>query len=487
MKRIIALFFVACMLVGMLVGCGPKEGTPGKTDAGGATAATGGGTDSGGDAAPSTEQELIDQLISECKDLSGLDAYNFFNTLADRGLSQSGIIDFFIQLPISQANEGVYKVFKEDALDVYIEASPVGELYGDYAFKTGMGTEFVGPFSGNTNIKLPYTDYIPVNEGPIGNPNEKYTIGFVCISGIDSWMANLYDAAMWEVARHDNLEIVVQDYGLDGDGLQEAMEVLIAKDVDGIVLWPRVEATSANPSQTVIDAGIPLVTVDRFTGATDASSVAGNFPANGAQLGMYLVWKLYQESNGTEIKGNLITLSKIAGGTADTLRRGHFLKVISYFPDINYLQNYWDNDNVEECLKNVQSAMQQYDEIDAIFLEALTEAPPTYEAITAADRWNSRADGKKIIILSIDDTKELFHWVSTGAFDVNTPYTPFVSDVAVRYLIKKIEGEDMPQHIAIPNIPMVTLKGDVIFGLQTQTCEQWQEYASGPPYAAEGK
>jgi ribose transport system substrate-binding protein len=167
------------------------------------------------------------------------------------------------------------------------------------------------------------------------------------------------------------------------------------------------------------------------------------------------------------------------------LRRGHFLKVISYFPEINYLQNYWDNDNVEECLKNVQNALQQYDEIDAFFLEALTEAPPTYEAITAANRWNSRADGKKIIILSIDDTKQLFHWVSTGYFDVNTPYTPFVGDVGVRYLIKTIEGEKMPQHVAIPNIPMVTLTGDVIFGLKTQTCEEWQEYASGPAYKAE--
>lgn len=431
-------------------------------------------------------QELVAQLIEECSALSGMDAYNFFNSLGEKGLSQSEIIDFFVQLPISEANQEVYDLYINDALDIYAETSPEGVVYDDYAFTLGDGTEITGPYSGNTNLKMAYTDYMAVEEGPIGDPEKTYKIGVVAISAIDSWMGNLYDSIQYEAERHENIELVWMDYGLDSDGCSDAVDMLIAQNVDAILLWPRTEAATAVPAQKAVEAGIPIITVDRLCGYPDITgTISGNFPANGAQCGAYLVWQLAQESNGESIEGNIVLLRKAAGVTADTLRCGYFLKVISYFPDIHIAESYFDNDDTEQALINAQNALQLHDDVDAFFCEGLTQTPAAVEAITSADRWNSREDGKKIIMLTIDDTKESFVFLDDKSVEVNTPYTPLIGDIGVRYLVKMIEGEELPKDIAIPNIPMVTPDGEEVFGLKTMTSAEWYQYASGPDYVAE--
>ncbi len=52
----------------------------------------------------------------------------------------------------------------------------------------------------------------------------------------------------------------------------------------------------------------------------------------------------------------------------------------------------------------------------------------------------------------------------------------------MRTLINLVtKDKPMPHDIITPNIPMVTQNGDVIFGFQTQTPDQWYEYTFGPP------
>jgi ABC-type sugar transport system substrate-binding protein len=434
----------------------------------------------------SADEALLNQLLDEVSDLSGMEAFEFFNTLADRGLSQGEIIDFFVKIPISTANQEVYNLYTDDALDIYAESAPEGVVYGNYEWKLGDGTEITGPYTGNTNLKMAYTDYMPVSAGPIADTGKTYRIGVVAISAIDSWMGNLYDSIQYETGLHDNIELVWMDYGLDSSGCDDAIEMLISQQVDAILLWPRTEAATASPAKKAMDAGIPVITVDRLCGYSDITgTVSGNFPANGAQCGAYLVWKLAQESNGESISGNIILLRKAAGVTADTLRCGPFLKVISYFPDIHILHSYFDNDDTEQGLINAQNALQLYDNIDAVFCEGLTQTPLAVEAITSADRWNSRENGEKIIMLTIDDTKESFALLENGTIEMNCPYTPLIGDIGVRYLIKMFEGEELPKDIAIPNIPLVTVAGETIFGLKSMTYEEWYQYASGPDYAAQ--
>lgn len=472
-KKLAALTTATAMVMGMTACSGGGSGTT--TSDSTAT-----------DASSEAEGGLVDELVAECSSLSGMEAYEFFTTLGDKGLSQGEIIDFFVRLPISTANKEVYDLYMSDALDVYAESAPDGVVYDDYEWTLGDGTEITGPYSKNTNLKMAYTDYMSLDEGPIGDSDKTYKVGMVCISAIDSWMGNLYDSVQYEADRHENLELIWMDYGLDSDGCDDAIEMLIAQNVDAILLWPRTEAATAAPAQKAVDAGIPIITVDRLCGSEDVNgTISGNFPANGAQCGAYLVWQLAQESGEEAVEGNIVLLRKAAGVTADTLRCGYFLKVISYFPDIHILESYYDNDDTEQALINAQNALQQYDNIDAFFCEGLTQTPVAIEAITSANRWESRENGEKIIMLTIDDTKESFNFIENGQIEVNCPYTPLIGDIGIRYLCKLLSGEDLPKDVAIPNIPMVTQDGKTIFGLETLAYDEWYQYASGPDYVSD--
>ena len=57
------------------------------------------------------------------------------------------------------------------------------------------------------------------------------------------------------------------------------------------------EAPTGPPVNRAAIKGIPTVSVDRMVGSRRVSAhITGNFPANGAQQGMYLIHKLLKES-----------------------------------------------------------------------------------------------------------------------------------------------------------------------------------------------
>jgi ribose transport system substrate-binding protein len=421
----------------------------------------------------------FDALYKEVSELRGEEALKFFDSLPSRGVRGPDVIEFFIDLPVSGANKQIAKIFKDEDFDFYLEKYPRGNAFDDFQWKPGMGTEITGPFS-KQPLKLPFTDYVPHKDGPIGDPDRKYRIGVTFHGFSHPWLINWADAARWEADRHSNVEIRVLDAEFDNARMASHFDTFIAEKVDGILVWPMVEAPTGPPAQRAKNAGIPVVSVDRLTGHDKVDSrITGNFPANGAQAGMYLVWKLAQEG---KLDAKMVMLRKPLGSTADSVRTGHFLKVLSYFPGIEVLRSYHDTDSREEAFTNAQAALQAYSEIDVFFGTGDHEALAALEATRAAQRLTSRAGGKKLIFLSIDDSKEALTNVKNGDFEVNTPYTPLISDIGMRVLLNIVtKTAKMPHDVITPNIPMVTQNGDEIFGLKTQTPDQWFPYTFGPP------
>lgn len=419
----------------------------------------------------------FEALYAEVSKLQSQEALDFFNSLPEKGLKGLDIIKFFVDLPVSPANEQINQILVEEGFQQYLDAYPKGNMYDNFNWEIGMGAQIVGPVTGQ-NLKIPFSDYVPVAEGPIGDSSKTYKIGSVVPNFEHPWMLNYIDAEQWECDRHPNVEFTAISYEWDLAKSSAIVDQFIAEQFDGIVFWALTEAPSGPPVQRAEEAGIPVVSVDRLTGYTDITSrVSGNFPANGAQCGMYLIWKLAQEG---DLNANLILLRKPLGSTADAVRTGHFLKVLSYFPEINILQSFHDADNQEDAFKNAQNALQAYDNVDVFFGTGDHEALAALEATKMAGRLNSREDGKKIMFLSIDDSREALTDVKNGEFEVNTPYSPTISDIGVRVVINLFTGAaEMPYNVMTPDIPMVTQNGDVIFGLQTQTPDEWYMYAWG--------
>ena len=417
-------------------------------------------------------------LYEEVSKLQGEEALKFFESLPSKGVEGADVIKFFIDLPISQANKEVYQLFVDQGFEFYLNKYPRGEAYQGFQWEKGMGTKITGPFS-KQELKLPFTDYVALPEGPVGDASKTYKIGCTFHGFNHPWLINWADAAKWEADRHPNVDMTVLDAEYDNAKMASHFDTFIAEGVDGILVWPMVEAPTGPPAQRAVEAGIPVVSVDRLTGFEGVNSrITGNFPANGAQCGMYIIWKLAQEGN---LNANMVMLRKPLGSTADSVRTGHMLKVLSYFPGIKILQSYHDTDNREEAFANAQAALQAYDQIDIFFGTGDHEALAALEAVKMANRMNSRADEKKILIISIDDSKEALTNVKNGEIEVNTPYTPLISDIGARTLLNIVTGVEMPHDVITPDIPMVTQNGDEIFGLKTQTPDEWYEYTFGPP------
>lgn len=433
----------------------------------------------GGPAQSAEQRTKFKALYDEVAKLKGEEALKFFDSLPSKGVKGHEVIQFFIDLPVSKANSQIAKLFEDEGFGFYLDKYPRGAPYDNFQWQKGMGTEIIGPFS-KQHLKLPFTDYVPLKEGPVGDPQKTYKIGVTFHGFVHPWLINWADAAAWEAHRHPNVQAKVLDAEFDNAKMAAHFDTFIAEKMDGILVWPMVEAPTGPPAQRAIEAGIPVVSVDRMTGFEGVSSrITGNFPANGAQCGMYLVWKLAQE--GALNNAKMVMLRKPLGSTADSVRTGHLLKVLSYFPGIKILKSYHDTDSREEAFQNAQAALAAFPDMDIFFGTGDHEALAALEATKMANRMKSRAGGKKIIFISIDDSKEALTDVKRGDFEVNTPYTPLISDIGMRTLLNIVtKSAQMPHDVITPNIPMVTEKGDEIFGLKTQTPDEWYVYTFGP-------
>ena len=412
---------------------------------------------------------------SKVKNLKGMELIEYFNTL---GLKGQDALDFWINIPVSKANKEVYDRFKKEGFQFYLDKYPSAPSFGGYQFKMGMGTKIVGPMS-KQNLKLPFTGYAPLKAGPIGDPNKTYRVGYTIHGFNHPWLLNNADTAIWEANKHPNVKLTVLDPEFDNAKQARQVDTWIAQGFDGIMIWPMVEAPTGPPIQRALDKGIPVVSIDRMVGTEETTNrVTGNFPANGAQQGMYLVHKLLKETG--KVDGSVIMIRKPLGGTADSMRTGHFLKVISYFPDIKIVGNYHNPSSRPDSFKQVQDALMAHPKVDVIFATGGEQAMGSAQAVDLAKRWNSREGGRKIIILNNDDSHETLNATKEGKLAMTAPYTPLLGALGMRILLKTIAGEKLPQDITTPDIPMVTQEKENVLGVETFTVEEWSPYAYGP-------
>src|SRR5690606_2987023 len=87
----------------------------------------------------------------------------------------------------SMTNPAVKSIFAKDGFAMELEAYPVGELAEGFVWKPGMGASFTGPYS-KLPIKVPFTDYLPLPDGPVLDANKTYRIGFVFHGFNHSWL-----------------------------------------------------------------------------------------------------------------------------------------------------------------------------------------------------------------------------------------------------------------------------------------------------------
>lgn len=391
-------------------------------------------------------------------------------------LQGQDVIDFWKQLPLSRANRQVAQLYNREAFSIYLRRYPRPQK-DMIQFIPEMGTVIEGPISKQT-LKLPFTSYYPVKGNTFGDPEKTYRIGYSIHGLSHPWLLNNADSAVWQAQQLSNVELTLLDPNFDNDEQAKQIDGWVEEKLDGILVWPMQEAPSGPPVERAVKAGIPVVSVDRLVGsALISKQVTGNFPANGAQQAMYLIDRLYREVG--EVKGNIVLIRKPLGSTADAMRTGHFLKVLSYFPNVNILESFHNSSNREDSKQQVIKALTAHDNIDAIFCTGAEQAMGAVAAVDQFDRWNSRKDNRRVIILSNDDLDESLTALKENKIAMISPYTPMLGALGVRVLLQQIQTGTKNKNITTPDLPMVTRDSQNIFGLQTMSAKQWQPYAYG--------
>jgi ABC-type sugar transport system substrate-binding protein len=400
----------------------------------------------------------------------------FIEYVRSLNLRGQAALDFWKRLPLSKANEGINKIFRKEAFAIYLNKYPRSK--GKVPeFKVGSGTTAIGPMSGQS-LKLPFSNYYPLKKGTIGDPKKIYKIGYTIHGFKHPWLLNNADSAIWEANKHSNVKLTVLDPAFDNKKQVAQIDNWIKEKFDGILIWPMQEAPTGPPVDRAYKNKIPSVSVDRLVGSSKVRvRVTGNFPANGTQQGMYLIHRLLKEEG--SVKANVLMIRKPLGSTADAIRTGHFLKVMSYFPGIKILDSYHNSSSRQESERQVGQALKKYPEIDVIFCTGAEQSMGAVQALDKAKKWSSRTGDKKIIILNNDDLFEALKAIKSDKIAMTAPYTPLLGGLGVRVLLKAITGEKVPRDVVTPDLPMITKTKENIFGIETITVDEWIPYSYG--------
>ncbi|MGH3355175.1 MAG: substrate-binding domain-containing protein, partial [Nocardioidaceae bacterium] len=141
------------------------------------------------------------------------------------------------------------------------------------------------------------TDAAPVSSND--KPGEKVTIGFSAPAADHGWMAQITQAAKDEAKKYEDVNLVVAE-GTNDVSLQiSQVETFINNKVDAIVLLPFDGAALTPVALKAMEAGIPVINVDREFNSPFAAraTVLGDNYGMGVSAGTYICQQLGGQPN----------------------------------------------------------------------------------------------------------------------------------------------------------------------------------------------
>ena len=137
------------------------------------------------------------------------------------------------------------------------------------------------------------------NSGPTNNANntesgDTVTIGFSGPAADHGWLGAINSAAIAEAEKYDDVELVVAEGTNDANLQISQVETFINDGVDAIVLLPTDGAALTEVAIKAMEAGIPVINVDREFSSPFAArtTVLGDNYGMGVSAGTYICEKL---------------------------------------------------------------------------------------------------------------------------------------------------------------------------------------------------
>ncbi|MCP3867722.1 MAG: substrate-binding domain-containing protein [Gammaproteobacteria bacterium] len=271
----------------------------------------------------------------------------------------------------------------------------------------------------------------------------KYVVGFSQATTTEPWRLLFNKELRVEASRYPEIELLVRN-GMDNISKQIAdMDEFIDRQVDVILISPKVADALTPVVNKAVDRGIPVIVLDRdLNNDRYTQFIGGDNNMIGRAAGEYAVGLL----GGTgKAKGNIV---EIWGGMASTPARDRhdgFHRVIAREPGITSLLGPADGDWKQDIGYEIMAeALEAHPVIDLVYAH---NDPMAFGAYLAAKDVGREED---ILFLGIDAIPaEGIKWVNEGKLTATFVYqTPGAE--GIRQALKLLNGESINPRITLP-------------------------------------
>lgn len=243
-------------------------------------------------------------------------------------------------------------------------------------------------------------------------------------------------------------EVLVYDGQNDASKQVSQIEDASQKGVEGIVINPADESSSANALKEVISKGTPVVTVDRSVKVDGILSyLVTNNEKGGKLAGEWLEKKLPKG-------GNVVHIQGIIGTAPQRERGGGFLSVIdpaknpkSKFKILDTAVGSFSMAPAEAAMSDLLS---KHKDIDVVFAQNDTMAVGVARAIETAGR---SKDG--IVIIGFDGAKEAYDLIKQKKMSVTAVQDfVYIGNESVSYIDNYLKNKVKPKAEVLVDVYM---------------------------------
>lgn len=265
------------------------------------------------------------------------------------------------------------------------------------------------------------------------------TVGFSQCDNANSWRIAETDS-MQATADELGVTLVYTDAATDIAKQASDIEDMVAQGIDYLVVAPQEEDGLQAALKSAMDAGIPVILVDRGINGTAGNeyttAIMSDFVWEAEQVA-----KTFIEDGGG--KGNVVILQGTQGATSTIDRQEGFMNAIEDTELVVVADQVADYvmDKGQEVMENILQA--QGDEIDYVFCHNDDMALGAIQAIEAA----GYVPGEDIKVGGIDGPAAAMEAILAGKQLCSCSCSPLFGPIAFETIARLEAGEEVPTEI----------------------------------------
>ena len=207
-------------------------------------------------------------------------------------------------------------------------------------------------------------------------------VGFSAPAADHGWLGAVIANADAEAEKHDDLEFVSANGGVDADQQATNIRTLAQQDLDAIAILPYDGAALTPVAQELMDQGIQVVNIDReFSSPTAFRTwIGGDNYGIGRAAGLFLLDKLADVDNAI-----VVEIQGIAGISVTDLRTQGFMDAIAG-SNITVAASQPADFNADTGREVMETILQANPHIDAVYTHDDDMAEGVVQAIRNAGR-----------------------------------------------------------------------------------------------------